>query len=78
MFAGRYSIEVVPLLFNPDIRFIDAVGIVGAAQVWPTPLVKFRGIALDPAKHGCMIDVDASFLQKFFDITIAQGIAEVP
>src|SRR5262245_37455758 len=43
-----------------------------------TPLVEFRGIVLDPAKHGCLIDGDASCPQKFFDITIAQGIAEVP
>jgi hypothetical protein len=34
-------IEVVPLLFNPDLGLIDTVGIVGDAQVWSTPLVKF-------------------------------------
>jgi hypothetical protein len=63
---------------DPDIGLINTVGIIGEAQVWSTLLVKFRGIALDPAKHGRMIDGAASFPQEFFHITIAQGIPQVP
>jgi hypothetical protein len=63
---------------DPDIGLINTVGIIGEAQVWSTLLVKFRGIALDPAKHGRMIDGAASFPQEFFHITIAQGVAQIP
>ena len=71
-------VEIAPLLFNPDVRLIDAVGIVGEAQVRSTPSVEFGRIALDPAKHGRMIDGDASFAQELFDVTIAQGVAQIP
>jgi hypothetical protein len=43
-----------------------------------TALVECRRIPLDPSKHGGVIDGDPAFPQQFFDITIAQGIAEIP
>jgi len=33
---------------------------------------------LDPPKHGGVIDGDPAFPQQCFDITKAQGIAEIP
>jgi hypothetical protein len=43
-----------------------------------TALVELRGIPLDPPKHRGVIDGDAAFPQQLFDITVAQGIAEIP
>jgi hypothetical protein len=71
-------VERMPLLLDLDVRFIHAVRIVGRSQRGPAAFLQFRGIALHPAKHGRMIDGDASFTQEFFDITVAEGIAEVP
>jgi len=33
---------------------------------------------LDPAIHGRLIDQHATFPQEFFDIAIAQGLAQIP
>jgi hypothetical protein len=71
-------LEVALRPFNPDLGRIDTVGIVGDAQVWSTPLVEFGGLMLDPAKHGRMIDGDASFPQEYCNTMIAQGIPQVP
>jgi hypothetical protein len=43
-----------------------------------TPLVELRGIPLAPAEHGSMIDVEPALQQASFDITVAEGIAEIP
>jgi hypothetical protein len=69
---------IIPLLLDLDVRFIHAIRIVGCTQRGPTAFIQFRGVALHPAKHGRMIDGDASFAQELFDITVAEGIAEVP
>jgi len=69
---------VMPRLLDLDVGLIDTVGIMGAFQVRSTPLVEFRGVALNPAKRGCIIDSQAAFSQEFFDIAIAQGISKVP
>jgi hypothetical protein len=72
------TIRGVPLLLDLDIGLIDAVGVVRLFQQWPAAPLQFRGIALDPTKHGRIIDGDAAFPQEFFHITIAQGVAQVP
>ena len=71
-------VEIVPLLLDLDIGLINAIGIVGDVQVWLTLLVEFWSVVLDPAEHGCMVNLNTSFLQEFFDITIAQCIAQIP
>jgi hypothetical protein len=72
------SIEVAPLLFNSDIGLINTVRIIGDAQVWSTPLVELRRIALGPALYGRMSDGDSALPREFFDITIAQGGPQLP
>jgi hypothetical protein len=42
------------------------------------PLVEFRSIPLHPTKHGSVSDRYPSVAHSFFDITITQGIAEIP
>jgi len=62
---GFMALEVVPLRFNHDVPLIDAVGIVGDAQVRSTPSVECWSIALDPVKYGRLIDREAPFPQEF-------------
>jgi len=63
-------IEIIPLLLDLDLRLIDAVRVIGRGEMGPTALVEFGRIALDPPKHGGVIDGDTAFPQQFFDITI--------
>ena len=67
----------MPLLFDLDIGLVDAEGIVRRFQPRPAPLLQFGGIALDPTKDRGMIDGHTAVVQQFFDIAIAQGIAEI-
>jgi hypothetical protein len=40
--------------------------------------LQFGSIALDPTKDHSVIDPHATFPQQFFDVTIAQGIPQIP
>ena len=71
-------IERIPLLLDLDIRLIDAIRVIGRGEMGPIALVEFGRLALNPTKHGGVIDGDASFPQQFFAITITQGIAQIP
>ena len=68
------TVEVVPRLLDLDRGFIHAGGVVRHFQPRSTAVIQLRCLALDPAKHGGMIDKDAAFPPQFFPITIAQGI----
>ena len=72
------SIEVIPLLLDLDVRLIDAIGVVRLGEMGTTPLVELRRVALHPPKYSGVIDGDPTFPQQFFDITIAQGLAQIP
>ena len=72
------SVEIIPLLLDLDVRLIDAIGVVRLGEMRTTPLVELRRVALHSAKHRCVIDGDPTLLHQFFDITVAQGIAEIP
>jgi hypothetical protein len=41
-------------------------------------LLQFRGIGLDPTKDRGVIDGHTAVVQQFFDMPIAQDIAEIP
>jgi hypothetical protein len=71
-------VEIIPLLLDLDIRLSDAIRVVRLGEMGTTPLIELRRVALHPAQHRRMIDGDPSLLQQFFDITVAQGIAEIP
>ena len=62
----------MPLHVDLDVRFIHAGRIVGRTQRRPTPLVQLWRIALDPAKHGGVVDPHAAFAQEFFQVALAQ------
>src|SRR6266540_4292988 len=77
-FGVDRTVKIVPRFLHLDVRLIDAVGVVRLGEMNSTPLVEFRGMALDPAEHRRMIDVEPTLQQEFFDITVAEGIAEIP
>ena len=43
-----------------------------------TPLVELGSLALAPPKYGGVVDGDTSFPQQCFDITLTQGLAQIP
>ena len=77
-FGINCSVEVLPPLFDFDISLIDAVGVVGRLQIRLGSFLQFRSVMLDPAKDGRMIDCKASLVHHFFDISVAEGITQVP
>jgi hypothetical protein len=72
------AVEVVPVLFDLDVGFIHAIGIVRDFELRPTPLVQLRRIALDPAKHRGVVDPHAAFPHELFHVAVAQGLAQIP
>jgi hypothetical protein len=76
--AGGWSAEVVPLLFNFDVRCIDAGRIVGRTQKGLAPSVQIWRIALDPAKHRGMVDPLTAFPHELFHVAVAQRVAQIP
>jgi len=68
----------VPLLLKLGLGLIHAVGIVGDVQVCSTPLIECWSIGLDPAKRRRMVDPPATFPQEFFNVAIAQRLAQIP
>jgi hypothetical protein len=70
--------EGIPLLLKLHVRLVDAPGVVRCSEMRTTPLLELRRIALPPTKHGRMIGGDAALLHQCFDITVAQGIVEIP
>jgi hypothetical protein len=78
--AGRINgpVEVIPRLLDFNVGLIDAVRVIRLGKMRAAPLVEFRRIALHPAKHCRMIDGAPALLHQFFDITVAEGVAEIP
>jgi site-specific DNA recombinase len=71
-------VEVIPLFLNFDVGLIDAVRISRRCEIGPAAFVKLGRVALDPAEHRRVIDVEAALQQEFFHVTVAQGIPEIP
>ena len=67
-------IEVHPLLFDLDVRFIDAPGVVGDLEVWPASLLQFWGIPLNPPIDRAMINMQTVFGHHLFQVSVAQRI----
>jgi hypothetical protein len=47
-------------------------------QMRPRAFVKFRGIVLDPAIDGRVIDMQSPFLHQLFQVAIAERIPQLP
>jgi hypothetical protein len=71
-------VEVRSLLLDFDVGLIDPVRIIRSCEIGSAAFIELRRIALDPAEHRRMIDVEASLQQEFFHVMVAQGIPEIP
>jgi hypothetical protein len=71
-------VEIIPPLLNLDICLINAIRVIGLREMEATTLVEFGSITLDLPQDGGVIDSAPTFPQQFFDIMVAQGIAEIP
>ncbi len=44
----------------------------------PTALLELRGIALDPAVNGGMIDTESALGHRLFQVAVAERIPQIP
>lgn len=71
-------IQIAPVAFDPDVRFIHAPGPVGRLQMRAQPEQQFRGEALDPTPDSGVIDTHAAFSQQLLHIAIRQANTQLP
>src|SRR5262245_66567805 len=72
------AIEVIPLAFHLDIRLVHAPAHPHRAL---TPMKRFFQLGTvfhNPALDGRVVDGHSTLLQEFFDMTIAQGVRQIP
>lgn len=72
------SVEIDSRPFHLDGGLIDPPGASGRLQIGMARPFQLRSIVLDPAVNRRMIDMQPAFPHHFFQITLAQRIAEVP
>jgi hypothetical protein len=66
---------------RPDpilIGFIDSVRVVGRLQVGAASLIQFWSIFMDPPVDCGVIDLQSPLQHDLFQISIAQGITQIP
>jgi hypothetical protein len=66
------------MAFDPNIRLIHPICIMGHVEPRSTALLRLQRIALHPAKHGGVVDHRAAFAREGFHITLPQGIPQMP
>src|SRR5262249_60599229 len=77
--SGIHSaIEVAPATRHPDISLIHPPGTVGGLEFAAAPMVEFRRVPLYPPPNGRVVDRQAALAHKFLDVTIREGIPQVP
>src|SRR5262249_36584465 len=77
--AGVHGPEQInPAPGDPNIGLIDSPGSARLFQVPPDSPVQFGNIALPPAPACSVVDAQVSFRHQLFQITIAEGEAEIP
>src|SRR5260370_6557905 len=63
---------------HSNVGLVHAPRFVGRLEVPPQPLFQFGTVTLQPAPNGGVVDLQAAFLQKLFDIPKRQGVSKVP
>src|SRR5262249_20601059 len=72
------AVEVIPFPSDFDVGLINAVGVVRRSQVRTNSFLQLRCISLNPPVNRREIDREAAFTHNFFEVTIAEGITEIP
>src|SRR5271157_5026853 len=71
-------IQIHPLPFDPDVRFIHPPGVTYASCKPFPALLELRTIMLHPTENGRVHEVDTAFIHHGHEVAIAQLVAEVP
>jgi len=61
-----------------DVRFVYPPGTLGWFQFPAAALVQFRRVPLYPTPNCRVVSRETSLGQKFFDVTIREGISQIP
>jgi hypothetical protein len=72
------AVHVAPHTSDLHIGFLDKPAITNTLTTRPRGVNHERSEALHPSLDGDMVDVDAAFGEKFFDIAVRESVAEVP
>ena len=77
--VGIYcSREVEPFSLDLDVCLVHTPGIVSLPEFGSAALLQNGGVMLNPAVYSSMIDTEAAFDHHLFQVTVAQGVAEIP
>jgi hypothetical protein len=72
------AVHVPPDTGNSDVGLIDEPAITDTVPARPSRVDDQRGETLHPPINRHVINVDAAFREKLFDISVRQAVAEVP
>jgi hypothetical protein len=68
-YGGTYgvdrSVEILPVLFDTDVRLVHTVAIIGRFERRSTPLIQLWRTALDPAKLRRVVDLYAASRMRY-------------
>jgi hypothetical protein len=71
-------VEVCPNACDLDVRFVDTLGPIRAADLTAKALIQHRRITLDPAPDRDIVDRQAPLSRDLLQITVRQGVSQVP
>ena len=71
------SIQILVLAFDLYIGLVDPIAFVRGLQMWPTSLIQFWRIGLDPGPDAAGIHIDSAFGQNLGDVFVGQRISQV-
>ena len=71
-------VQIPPLAADLDVCFVDA----NRAAVWlaegPQPRLDQGRVGQHPAVQGGVVDLQAALQEQLLDVTVAQGVAQIP
>ena len=71
------AVHVAPHTSHLHIGFVDKPAITNTLTTRPRCVDRERSEALHPSLNGDMVDLDAAFGEKFFDIAVREYVAEI-
>jgi hypothetical protein len=72
------ALEIAPLLFDPNVRFVQAPAAPHRALTAVAGLFQEGAVLQDPALDGRVVDGHPTLLHEFFHLMVAQGIGQIP
>ena len=72
------SVQIGPDTRHRNVCFVHPPRAVGGFQIPTASFIEFRRISLHPAPNGRVVRWQTAFGQKFLDVAIGEGIAQIP